>query len=64
MISDSFEHRTVKHSLCEKYILVPKIQQGRECTYNVILRSVRATIITVENQYVLHDMNVYMVSVT
>jgi len=59
MISDSFEHTTVRHSLCEKYILISKIQ-GRQCTYNVILRSVRATTLAVENQYLLHDMNVYL----
>jgi len=60
MISDSFEHRTVRHSSCEKYILIPKIQQGRQYTYNVILRNIRSTILAVENQYLLHDKNVYL----
>jgi len=34
------------------------IQQGRQCTYNVILRRVRDSIVTVEKQYILHILSV------
>ena len=36
--------------------------QGRQCTYNVTLSRVRATIVGVEKQYVLHIMNVCVCS--
>ena len=32
----------------------------RQCTYNVILRLVRATIVAVEKRWVLHNMSVYV----
>jgi len=37
---------------------VTRLQQARQCTYNVILRSVRANTAAVEEQRVLHVMSV------
>jgi len=38
------------------------MQQDRQCTYNVTLRSVRATIVAVEKQWVLHNLGVCICS--
>jgi hypothetical protein len=40
------------HDCLNKYISVTKLRQDRQCTYNVTLRRVRATIVVVEQQYV------------
>jgi hypothetical protein len=41
-------------------VLIIKNQQDRQRTYNVTLRRLRATIVAVEEQYVLHIPSVYL----
>ena len=36
------------------------MQRDRQCTYNVTLRRVRATIVVVEKQWILHILSVYV----
>jgi len=49
---------------CELHILnsptPTKYQQDRQCMYNVILRHFRVTIFAVEEQSVLHILNVFL----
>jgi hypothetical protein len=47
---------TVKLVLSKTYF-IPKVQK-RQCTYNVILMSVRVTTVAVEIQYVVHNLSV------
>jgi len=42
-----------------KYVqLFVKFKQDRQCTHNIILRRIRATIVAVEKQRVLHILSV------
>jgi hypothetical protein len=40
------------------WLIDSNIQQDRQCTYNVTMRRVRATIVAVEKQWVLHNLSV------
>ena len=49
---------------CDKiiYYLVKDNKQDIQCTYNLTLRCLRTTIVAVEAQGVLHNLNVYICS--
>jgi len=56
-----FSH--VKRKLASQLLLLPEnylhqFKQERQYSYNVTLRRVRATIVAVEKQYVLHILSV------
>jgi hypothetical protein len=50
----------VRHKLISGPEAKDSILRDSQCTYNVILRRVRATIVAVEKQRVLHSLNVYV----
>jgi hypothetical protein len=47
--------RSLRFVLRDRKVL---LQYGRQCTYNVTLRRVRAAIVAVEKQWVLHNLSV------
>jgi hypothetical protein len=48
--------------LCEVGIVLSRYDiQDSQCTYNVTMRSVRATIVAVEKQYVQHILHIYVI---
>jgi len=44
----------------KKYKLLIVNEQDRQCMYNITMRHVCAAMVAVEDQYILHDLSVYV----